>query len=124
MSVQQNSYIVVGAKFPFPQFGEDYDAEEAWHDKCEPYLDSPFKSAIVEHNGLSVFKDGMNGNWVIIGKCLAKTGNYDGFGDVVHLDGAVQEAIDGEWDGIASLITDKFGYVDPDISLMVFTHYR
>lgn len=73
MSVQMNTYCIVGALLPYKPFRDD-----KWHDKLEPYMDSAFEG-IKHHDGLCVLFDGMNGDYVAIGHVIAKTEDSQGF---------------------------------------------
>jgi hypothetical protein len=72
MSTRVNTYVMVGALFP-------YDALKGAYDRLEPYMDSPFTMNIEHREGLCVLYDGMNGEYVAIGRVLEKTGNHDFF---------------------------------------------
>lgn len=72
MSTQVNTYVMVGALFPYDMF------RNADFERINPYTDSAFKG-IHHHEGLCVLFDGMNGEYVAIGRVLEKTGNHDFF---------------------------------------------
>jgi len=71
MSIQANTYIIVGVKLPYPE-------NEEFRNSLDPYKDSAFKG-ITHKNGLCALADGMNGNYIIIGKVLHKTENLQAF---------------------------------------------
>lgn len=116
MSVQSNTYIMVGAKLPFDQFTEDQ-----YEELLEPYRDSAYKG-IQHHNNLCVVADGMGGRYVFIGRVLAKTddqnGNY-GFDKPIDATAAMTPELQAE---VATLIQQQFGLA-PDVRLWIFTHY-
>lgn len=114
MSVQCNTYVMIGAVFPYANFkGKSED--------LEPWMDSAFKG-IQSKNGITVLYDGMNGKYVAVGKVVAKTTNWEGFDKPVGLEGELSED---------ELI--EFGYVldvahsysgEFTIKPFVITHYR
>ena len=67
MSVQVNTYVMCGAVLPY-----DVLYGDEWDGKLDPYLDSA-RGPIHHHNRLCVLVDGMNGEYVAIGRVLAKT---------------------------------------------------
>ena len=74
MSIQRNRYIIIGCKYNYKEFNEKYNDYEKY---VSPYLDSSFDEKIIEHNGLSMIYDGMNGEYVYIGKIIKKTGEHE-----------------------------------------------
>lgn len=122
MSVQENHYTIVGAKFTFDEFEEkmcgilgvnEYDdIDEYVYD----YQDSAF-SGIHEKNGLCAIVDGMNGEHVYIGHVLFKSGNYGSINDFVN------EKIEPTPLYIEHLIKREF-CLDVECEIHSFTHYR
>lgn len=117
MSVQCNTYVMIGALFPYSELFENQ------YDRLEPYTDSAFKG-IHHHNGLCVLPDGMNGEYVAIGKVLAKSENYQGFNAPVLIEfGRAQIA------EVGRLLTKEFGDLLGKLELcpvqpLVISHYR
>lgn len=77
MSVQVNTYVILGVELPYKPFKDRYD-------EFEPYMDSAFEG-IKNHNGLCVLFDGMDGKYIIVGRVLAKTKNHGHFDGIVNL---------------------------------------
>ncbi|MHA6476155.1 hypothetical protein ACX1DW_01490 [Stutzerimonas sp. KH-1] len=117
MSVQSNTYIMVGTMAPYDDFTEEQHEEQ-----FEPYMDSPYKG-IHHHNGLCVIADGMGGRYVAIGRVLAKTddqnGDY-GFSKPFDCTLAMTPELQRE---VATLIAQHFGF-PATVRLWAFTHYR
>lgn len=112
MSVQVNTYIAFGAMMPFSTLNEDE------YDTYEPYMDSAFKG-IHHHNGLCVIRDGMNGEYVFIGRVLAKSRVHE------HFDQAMTpEVTPTEMELIGNLIASQFDIAKPEVKLWIFSHYR
>ena len=114
MSTQINTYVIFGVELPYKPF--------EGRDDFEPYTDSPFKG-IEHHKGLCVLEDGMNGEYIIIGRVLAKTANNDHFNGVVNIGAlmpSADERVEIERD-IANLIGD--GDKRPAKVILV-SHYR
>lgn len=118
MSVQSNTYILVGVMLADNPFGNGDDAYE----RTDPYRDSAYEG-IQHHNGLCVIDDPMAGNFFAIGRVLAKTddqnGNY-GFNDPIDLSAAMTPELQAE---VTSLIQQQFD-IAPDVRLWTFTNYR
>jgi hypothetical protein len=71
MSVQVNTYVMEGVLF-------EYAALEDRYEDFEPYMDSAFEG-IKHKDGICVLFDGMNGDYVAIGRVIAKTENGQHF---------------------------------------------
>lgn len=116
MSVQSNTYLMVGVKLDFDAF----TAEQ--RDKIEPYEDSAF-GGIHHHNGLCAIVDGMNGDYIFIGRVLAKSddqnGNY-GFNQALDTAGLAMPVMDE----VIEALDIWFGIQVCDLETWVFTHYR
>lgn len=79
MSAAVNRYIMLGAKFQFKP--SPYNFED-----FEDYLDNHNAGKVTEKNGLTCIYDGMNGKYIMLGKVLHKSGNYEEFDhDVIEL---------------------------------------
>jgi hypothetical protein len=117
MSVQSNTYVMVGVMMPYDTLSEEQlEANEA-------YRDSAY-GGISHHSGLCLIADGMGGKYIAIGRVLAKSddqnGNY-GFNEPVDL---AQLSTIGLVHEVERLITENFGIEEPDVRDWVFTHYR
>ena len=110
MSVQANTYAMIGAILPY---------RNDLYDSLEPYMDSAFKG-IHHHEGLCVLYDGMNGEYIAVGRVIAKSGNHEGFVAPVRFPDLEEfEAFEIE-SGIRALFPDEAVHVEP----FVLTHYR
>lgn len=114
MSTQCNTYVMIGAVLPYGPF-------QGKSDELDPWRDSAFKG--IEHrNGITVLYDGMNGEYVAVGKVLAKTENWRGFEDPVPLAGdlTIKELIE-----FGKVLAQAEGEVpDFQIAPFVISHYR
>lgn len=119
MSVQSNTYLMVGAMLPYDYFDDVYDEP---YESLEEYMDSPYKG-IKHHDGLCVLYDGMGGRHIAIGRVLAKSddqnGSY-GFNDPIDATTAMTPELQKE---VATLIQQQFNFA-PDVRLWALTHYR
>ena len=115
MSSQQNTYVMLGAKFP-------YDLFKGKSEEIEPYMDSAFDN-IYHNERLCILYDGLNAEYVIIGKVLAKTRNHAGFEDPIVLDDtSATRLVQGD---IKHLLFNKLKLDTTfEVNLIVVTHYR
>lgn len=70
MSVQLNHYIVLGTVLPFDWYNSK-DEDPDWEKVFDERRDSAFRG--IESDKLKIFIDGMNGEYVVIGRVLVKT---------------------------------------------------
>ncbi|HID9808664.1 TPA: hypothetical protein ACXI3M_006725 [Pseudomonas aeruginosa] len=113
MSVQSNTYVLVGVKLPFEHFNEDQrESHEAYTDRS--------RKGIHHHNGLCVIDDGMNGEYCFIGRVLAKSIDADGEGLPIT-ECTVPAGLRAE---VSDLLVEHFELSEPDVRLWAFTHYR
>ena len=117
MSVQCNTYVMIGASFPYDFFGDD-----DMYEKLEPYMDSAFKG-IHHHNGICILSDGMNGEYFVVGRVLAKSADHQGL--VAPL---VVRTTDNERSEVKHAIEQALGALvclpDFDVTPIVVSHYR
>ena len=111
MSVQCNTYVMLGTVLPYESLKDDYE-------KFEPYTDSAFKG-IHHYNGLCIMFDGMDGEYVAIGEVLSKSENWRGLEGFIY-----PKLTPKKRKAIAKKITGLFGIGDPDVSVVIFSHYR
>lgn len=116
MSVQTNTYIMVGVMLPYDSFTEEQHEQD-----FDDYCDSAYKG-IHHHNGLCVLADGMQGEYVAIGRVLKKTNDQNG-------DYCLSEPVDCSLsddlrDEVSLLLTENFGLDKPDVKIWAFTHWR
>jgi hypothetical protein len=113
MSTRVNTYVMVGALFP-------YDLFVGAHDRLEPYMDSAFKG-ILHHEGLCVLYDSMSGEYVAIGRVLEKTANHQYFEHPIRISPLSDAERQSLLDDIRRLIK-----LEGDFSVqhLVISHYR
>jgi hypothetical protein len=116
MSSQQNTYVMIGAIFPYELFKGD-----EIYDKLEPYTDNAF-DGIHNHKGICVLFDGMNGEYVAIGYVLAKSDNHEGLEAPVVINGQIGTA-DIKAD-IQRFIGDIVALPEFEVTPIALTHYR
>jgi len=108
MSVQINQYLVYGTKLDYEKYGG-----EEWYDKFYPYYDNAFKG-IHHHDGICVIDDGMNGEYIVVGRVLYKTGNYQFFEGAIPIDNLLtsmeKEFIETAAKSLLNTEEVKFGY--------------
>lgn len=119
MSVQCNTYVMIGVTFPYETFK---DKDEALELRLEPYQDSAFKG-LHNHCGLCVLKDGMNGEFVAIGKVIAKSANHEGLVAPVKVQ-AYAADISEIKDNIRRSFGDLVDLPDFEVTPLVISFYR
>lgn len=113
MSIQSNTYVLVGVKLDYDHFTEEQ------FDELDDYRDSAYDGAC-HHNGLSLIEDGMNGEYCFIGRVLAKSIDADGEGLPIT-ECTVPAGLRAE---VSDLLVEHFELSEPDVRLWAFTHYR
>lgn len=81
MSTRESTYVIWGVKLPYMKTApgadpDDFEAQDAWLDKLEPF------DARKEGSGpgrVIALSDGMGGKYLIVGYCLAQSRDYGGF---------------------------------------------
>ncbi|HHK4951245.1 TPA: hypothetical protein ACQT04_006172 [Pseudomonas aeruginosa] len=121
MSVQSNTYVLVGVKLNYQEFKDRYlgDDEEGYYQYVDPYSDSSYKG-IQHHDGLCVIFDGMSGEYVFIGRVLAKS--IDEHGEGIQITECTVTA--GLRAEVSDLLVKHFELAEPDVRIWAFTHYR
>lgn len=115
MSVSTNQYLILGVKLP-------YERETSYED-FEPYIDNGYKPDIIHKNGLACIYDGMNGNYIMLGRIIEKSPRDE------QIDGPYcMEAVDPERaefiSGLINLSFPKIVVSAQDIKLWIVTHYH
>lgn len=114
MSVQCNTYVMIGAVFP-------YEAFAGKSDELDPWMDS-YREGIKGKNGITVLYDGMGGRYVAVGKVLAKTENFEGFYEPVLPEGDLSVSELEEFGNVLELANEHV--TDFVIKPLVISHYR
>ena len=116
MSVNCNTYLMIGVKLPY----DDKWKGEDNYEKFEDYHDSS-SGGIHHHNGLCMLSDGMSGEYVIIGKVLQKSGSHGGFRGVTDVGVIDEDGNDRIY--VGGLLQAQFDiYKTPTI--LIVSHYR
>lgn len=114
MSTNTNTYLMLGVSFPFNMFSE---AQREDGKTVEPYLGEPV-------NGLQIVEDGMSGQYLYIGRVLAKSDEYGQVKKEVSINPL---DLPGYAEELADKIVETFGEILPpwklEPRLLVFTHY-
>lgn len=114
MSVQANQYLIYGAKLDYEKYGKPDDG----YDRFEKYCDSAFKTDDLNPNGLHCLFDGMNGHYIVIGRCIKKSGDGETISDTV-----IEPVNDELAEMIRLLVKAELGIEEP-MALHLITHYR
>lgn len=113
MSVQVNTYVVLGVRLPYKK-GEDQ------FDKWEKLMDSAYEPALIGE--LVCLFDGMCGNYIIVGRVLAVTGCHEAFEDPIEIGMKMLDPREHEYDEVRRELV-ALG-VEPPLSLFVVDHHR
>lgn len=106
MGIARTDYVMLAARLEYGTL--DYDV-------IEDYMDNTYSNEVTIHKGLTVISDGMNGEYLFIGKVLAKSVD----------DGIPPMCPTPEGSGeIRKKIKDQFGIVYASVSVWVFTHWH
>lgn len=112
MSVNTNQYIILGVKIPYL-----IDREGSLYDKVREYDDNGYKP-VHRKDGLTAILDGMNGNYIFIGKVIVRSDVNE------SIDGPIELSYNQEIaDLLSQLIKEKFG-IKEEVKLWFVTHYH
>jgi hypothetical protein len=75
MSTQINQYLIYGVKLDYNEESEKHD-EDALFEHFERFTDNSFTDEM-NPNGLHCLFDGMNGDYILVGRCLKKSANHE-----------------------------------------------
>lgn len=113
MSTQTNTYAIIGAMLPYDLVGGDN------YDKFEPYFDNAFEG-IHHHDGLCILGDGMNGEYAVVGKVLAKSDENGLLERPAVFDPIPNDEIQGLKEKIEALFPNQ----PIEIRAIALTHWR
>jgi hypothetical protein len=125
MSVQTNQYLMWGVLLPY-QWSKDWEKahdNKSFYDEHEEFIaDSAFSREITHEDGIFCLFDGMNGEYLVIGRVLAKSSDGELLGyklptPVIPLTALEEELILGS-------IKRNFGIVGGNLGFWFVTHYR
>ena len=123
MGVERTHYIMLGVKFPFNIIDHDNLLDDGYYEKYEVYEDNGYEEEITEHCGLTMVSDGMNGEYIFIGKVIQKKLDHEGFKPTDCL-----QFSQNEMKLLEHLIKSKFEEeakdMDIKVSVWVFTHWH
>lgn len=114
MSVQINQYLIYGAILSY----EEYGKSDGGYERFEKYTDSAFKADDMNPGGLHCLFDGMNGKYIVIGRCLKKS--VDG----QFLESMEIEPISHDLAEMTRLLVKSELGIDEPMALHLITHYR
>ncbi len=114
MGVERTHYVIVGVRFKYDDVAERPDFEEL-QDEME---DNGYKVEITEKNGLTMVSDGMNGEYVVIGRVLAKAIDSDG------LDFTICECCEASRQDIMHAVHSRLSPLTGCVQIYAFTHYH
>ena len=123
MSVNSNTYVVFGIKLDYDELYdkiENSNKEDLWEELLDKYRESAFGPA---KEDFSIIPDGMDGEYVVIGKVLDKTEVYESFPGFANLTISDAEKIE-VMSKIMNLMEELEVVILHDFpKLLVFTHY-
>ena len=117
MSVYQTHYAVLGMKFSIKKLQKELECEDIYQSLFKSYEDDGHTEKVHSKNGLTSIFDGMNGDYVIIGKVLAKGTWETGLPMTKISYSEDKKAV------IAKAITRNFNLTGK-VELYVFTHFH
>lgn len=106
MGAERTDYVMLAARLEYGTLDNDV---------IEEYIDNAYSNKVTIHKGLTVINDGMNGDYLFIGKVLAKS-DEDGFLPMCPTPEGSSE--------IKKMIQDQFGIVLALVSVWVFSHWH
>jgi len=114
MGTTRTDYVMLAVKLPF-------DAIDPELDILYEYNDNGYEQKVTKHNGLTSVSDGMNGEYIFIGRVIAKVieSSGEGLPIVDCLDYSPEEA-----EQIRYRMKDLFGIDAPPASVYAFSHWH
>lgn len=111
MSTNKKQYVVLGVKMSFKDYEEMFDRDE------DPFVHEEFYEA--KEGGLIVVLDGMDCEYVVIGRLIKMSDKYNDFPMTI-----INESIFNN-DGLLEEMVNVFNFKPEDINLQViiFNHY-
>lgn len=132
MSVNLTTYIVWGAKVPYPKL-EDGEEDRLYelYEKPASFYHKP-SEPLNNENGITAILDGMGGTYMIVGHILDRTHDYDGFNSnpvVLPRSPTVGGPDDNtleylKWRNAIETCLKEYGHTDPvELNWMVVNNY-
>jgi hypothetical protein len=132
MSVKLNTYICIGCMFDYKEWKKEledkmesevqYKREFMAFDIMEPYFDSAYEG-IHHKDDLCILSDGMNGEFVFVGRVFHKTECYQHFGEPVDATKIWKENKHLRKE-IPQQIEETFKVKAPKAKLYIIPYYR
>lgn len=126
MSTQINQYLIWGVSVPYSWAKEwekaNEKGEDSFYSSFEGYMDdSSFNAKIVHKDGIFCLFDGRDGEYIIIGRVLAKSSD----GEYIATDGPMKMPIltELEQELIRESVKRVFG-IEGEFTHWLVTHYR
>ena len=73
MEFKLNQYLILGHRYRYDRFQQEYLANPNSQNDALLYIDNPFDTTITSHNDISVVLDNNAGRFVYIGKIYIKS---------------------------------------------------
>lgn len=124
MSTQINQFLIYGLKVPakWPEQWNKKHLKEGkeWYDTFEGFMDDSAFTAKVKHkDGVFMLYDGMNGDYIIIGKVHKKTSD----GEFIDGPLCISDLPTEDKDAISESIKRNFD-LEGELKWYFVTHYR
>lgn len=120
MSVQINQYLICGVKLDYKEYESKWaNEEDKGYDRLSPYMDSAFKG-IQHKDNISCIFDGMNGDYIFMGKVLAKTQDHEFFEPEMEIEFLTKL----EKDLLLKVIKTIVDTDQEECKYYLFSHYR
>lgn len=134
MGTVANQYLLLGVKLAYDAVlpalehkiekenlnREDYD--DIRFNFLEPYMDNGYQEAVKHHNGLFVINDGMNGEYLFIGRLIAKTKPGRMLDGIFDLNNTEEKETIKQI--VTELIQAQFGIENQPVGLWLIAHYH
>ena len=124
MSTQTNQYLMYGINVPVKWIKEwnknEKNSGKDWYNTFESFMDdSPYNSKVNHKDGIFMLYDGMNGDYIIIGKVEKKSSD----GEFIDGPIALTDLPTTQKDAIAESIKRNFD-LEGEMKWWFVTHYR
>ena len=116
MGTDRTDYIILGVKVSFSHVAED---DDNYNILLDLYEDNAYQDGITPHDGVNMVSDGMNGEYAVVGRILAKS-TYEG----LPMTDCSINYTQFELDLLARVINKITGLIDPEIKVFAFTHWH
>lgn len=124
MGADQCHYVIVGAKFTWEEFDEA--AKEVfgdnWSIAFDEYDDNAYSEHVTSCGGVTMVRDGMDCQYIVMGLCYHKASEFDGLEmiDCIDAMGYMHEAEEK----IAAVFEKKGMHLPFRVGVWAFTHWH